>query len=278
MKNVLKITSGIILVIAAITFVVIRNSSDIYAKDNSIYDVILFWGQSNMVGDCGYFQEEKEKDPRYDNTNEESVLDFSKKSGIDKEILKNSEQMNYVRISGDVGTAYEYNYLNNNLIDLSTNPKQLGEKLKYDPITKTLKSTNNSDLSLMTSFGSNMIPQFCKTYYEKTGHKVIAVFAAKGGQKIQNFLPSTDENYADTENRMIYESMVEKYNKAIKYMNDNDLNIGNKLYVCYQGENNVTDEDTTKDYKTNYMKVHNQLKKDTGITKGAIVEVATPIG
>ena len=41
----------------------------------------------------------------------------------------------------------------------------IGEKLKYDVNTKTMLS-NQTPASLEKSYGTNMIPQFCKQYYE----------------------------------------------------------------------------------------------------------------
>lgn len=102
-----------------------------------IYDVILFWGQSNMVGFCGLSDTssvtygEKIKDKRYDYTNAESVATFSKKTGIDEEYIKNSEKMNYVRIKQVDNTIYEYKFLSNKLEEITEETKLYGEKLSY---------------------------------------------------------------------------------------------------------------------------------------------------
>lgn len=111
------------------------NIEDITEQD--VYDVILFWGQSNMVGFCGLSDTssvtygEKIKDSRYDYTNTESVETFSKKTGIDVEYIKNSEKMNYVRIEQADNTVYEYKYLNNTLEEITENTELYGEKLSY---------------------------------------------------------------------------------------------------------------------------------------------------
>ena len=52
----------------------------VFAKD--IYDIVLFWGQSNMVG-VGSRQGENEKDHRADD-----IESFSRKIGIDIDILE----------------------------------------------------------------------------------------------------------------------------------------------------------------------------------------------
>lgn len=110
-----------------------------------IYDVILFWGQSNMVGFCGLSDTssvtygEKIKDKRYDYTNAESVATFSKKTGIDEEYIKNSEKMNYVRIKQVDNTIYEYKFLSNKLEEITEDTKLYGEKLSYTS-SRSIKS------------------------------------------------------------------------------------------------------------------------------------------
>ena len=257
------------------------------STDEDIYDVILFWGQSNMVGYCGLYNtdalaqshssnNEAKPDPRYNYSNTSSVAAYSNKSGIDPIFLANSEKMNYVKIEQTPNTVYEYKYLDNKLNEITANTKTFGERLLYNSTTKKLQSAS-SPYSISYSFGTNMIPQFCKSYYEITGHKVVAVLAANSGEKIANFLPSTDSEYGDTNNQKIYEAMKEIYTSAINYMNSQNYHIDRKLWVCFQGENDVTIT-STSEYKRLFLKVHNYLKNDMNITKGAIVETSTEIG
>ena len=253
----------------------ISNSSN--SEDEEIYDVILFWGQSNMVGYCGTKDNEKQADTRYNSSDLNSIKSFSNKTGIDKEILANSVRMNYTKVKQESDTAYEYKYTTNSLEKLTEGTQALGEKLVYNSTTKKLEDAT-SKYSIQKSYGTNMIPQFSQTYYKKTGHKVVAVFAANGGEAIENFLPSTDAEYGDNNKQMIYESMVEKYKLAIKYMEKNGYKIGNKIWVCFQGESNVGKGTSTSEYKRLFLKVHNYLKQDVKITKGAIVESVYTIG
>ena len=243
-----------------------------YTSNEDVYDVILFWGQSNMVGSCGNRTYEKSADTRYTNTNSSSVKAYSKKSGIDETFLSNSVRMNYVKITQTPNTVYEYNYLQNSLNEINQNTEYLGEKLVYN--SGKLITPTDSKYSIQKSAGTNIIPQFAKTYYEKTGHKVIVVFAANGGEKISHFLPSTDSEYDDANNQMIYESMVIKYKAAIKYLNDNNYNIGRKIWVSFQGESDVSAKTTTSTYKSQFLKVHNYLKNDLKITQGAIIQTS----
>ena len=259
------------------------------ATNKDVYDVILFWGQSNMTGYCGKYDtdakaeekgsnNESKPDPRYTYSNSSSVSAYSTKSGIDKEFLSNSVQMNWVKISQTSNTVYDYKYTTNKLVELTADTKNLGEKLIYNSSSKKLEVPTGAPYSIEKSYGTNLIPQFCKTYYQKTGHKVVAVFAANGGEKLANFLPSTDSDYGDINNQMIYEAMAEKYKAAINYMNSKGYIVKNKLWVCFQGESDVTAGTSTSEYKRLFLKIHNKLKKDVNITKGAIIETSTTIG
>jgi len=246
--------------------------------EEDIYDVILFWGQSNMVGCANSNPEE-----RYNPLDENSIQGYSKDTGIDKDILAcNGKNRNEIKIVQQPKTVYEYLYGENTLREMHTNMVNMGERLYYQydgsgNLTSLGKEENASGLYAMNSSnGINMIPEFGEMWYKKTGHKMVAVFCAVGGQRIEQFLPRTDENYPTTEQRYIYEAIQTKWNAAIQYLNDNQYTIGNKLYVVFQGESNIYD---SKDaYKRNFLKIHNNMKKDLGITKGVIVETSYTIG
>ena len=250
----------------------------IYAASTDIYDVILFWGQSNMVGSCGKVEgETMGPDPRY---KEEgfSIDDFSTKSGIDQEFIQTDVNMNYVKIPLKDKTAYEYNYQKDKVTQITSDTSILGEYLHYNHGTKEIEAVTSGVISVKKSYGTNIIPSFCKAYYENTGHKVIVVFAANGDQKIANFLPTSDKDYGDADYKGLYEIMTQKYKAAINYLTKKECNIGNKFWVCFQGEADVKRSTTEKTYKSTFLKVHNYLKKDLGITKGAIIQSAYTIG
>ena len=247
------------------------------ASNNDKYDVILFWGQSNMVGYCGAKKNELLKDTRFDPSSQDSVKLFSQKTGIETDILSQCVQMNRVRIKQIKNSAYDYIYTTNSLQEITADTKKLGEKLRYNAKTKKLETPADSTFSIQRSCGTNMIPQFCKTYYEKTGHKVIAVLAANGGEKIASFLPSTDKDYGDAQKQLIYESMVEKFKAAVNYADKHGLKIGNRLWVAFQGEADVR-RTSASEYKRLFLKVKNHLKKDLKLEQGAIVETAHAIG
>ena len=249
----------------SVIILVIYSIKPVKADSNLIYDVVLFWGQSNMVGYAGIKEPEKQRDTRYDYTDNNSIKRFASETQISPMLLQNSTQMNYTKINQTSQTAYEYLYESNTLKELDSSTNIIGEKLKYDVNTKTMLS-NQTPASLEKSCGTNMIPQFCKQYYEKTGHGVIVIFAANGGEKIENFLPSDNPNYGDSkEDKHLYESMTLKYNSAIKYLENNNYNIGSKLYVVFQGETNtkvqneITDEEA-ENVKRKYIENYKTMK------------------
>lgn len=274
-----KIISTILLfIILSIWFNVLYIKNESFAATSDIYDVVLFWGQSNMVG-----QSKANKEDRYDPADDASVSAYSKETGIDKGILANNgSNRNEITISQKDGTVFEYLYSQNTLKEINTKTKELGESLYYQydnsgNLTKLGTEANTSNLLAMTkSSGMNLIPEFGKIWYEKTGHKMVAVFCAYGGQKIEQFLPKNDSDYPTTGQRYMYEAIKTKWNAAINYLNKNNYKIGNKLYVVCQGEANINDAKDT--YKKRFKKVHNNMKKDLGITKGAIVETSSIIG
>lgn len=280
MKKNRIISVSIILLIFLQIFFPICMSNAAETDEKEIYDVILFWGQSNMTGYCGSYEGERTKDTRYNYADASSVKAFSEQTGIDEEILSNSVKMNYVKVQQEPKTTYEYYYIGDKLQELSEETQYSGEQLKYNSSTKKLEATT-SPYSIQISDGTNVIPQFCQTYYneycKKTGHKVVAVLASNGGEEIENFLPSTDTEYGDSSNQLIYEAMLEKYTSAINCVEKNNGVVGNKLWVCFQGEANVRNT-STAEYKRLFLKVHNYIKRDFGITKGAIIETSHTIG
>lgn len=226
-------------------------------------DVALFWGQSNMVGKAGKYDNEKKADP-----NKKALTGI-----IDTEILNVYKAMNYVSVPVKAGTAFEYKINSKGggyIAQIDSSTKTLGQALTYDA-KKGLhvydKDGGDTYWSLAKSSGTNMIPQFCKTYYERTGRKLIVVLAAKGGEEIATFLPNQAEHN--------YEALVAKYKGAISLLEKNKVKIGNKFYVCFQGCADATAKLANKaSYMNKFKTVHNNIINNLGIKFGAIVEVA----
>ena len=221
-----------------------------------------------MVGYTGMYKYEQEtKDTR----------DISKY--IDSDIIKEYKTFNYVSVQVPENVAFDYkiNSKNEGTLEMITSKtKTLGEKSIY--INNKLRYSKKGDkyYSLLPSYGTNMIPQFAKTYYEETGNKMVSVMASNGGEPIRNFFPSTDSEYNDEQH--IYEAAKEKYLSAIEYLENNGYRVVNRFYVMYQGCSDATEE-LSKDnlYYDSYMKVHNYLKKDLGLSFGVIVETSWKI-
>lgn len=131
----------------------------------------------------------------------------------------------------------------------------------------------------------NMIPEFCRTYYEKTGHKVIAVTGAVGGVSIQTFLPQSDANHPTyTGVQYMYEAIKENFNGAVQLANRKGYKVGGKYWICCQGESDISDSSTSSftgnkvEYEQYFTQIKNNFKRDLGTTLGAIVETAHAIG
>ncbi len=301
----------------------------LYAVWSEKVDLVLFFGQSNMVGSVGDTGSVKEYrlEKKYTNENElknqkeqnlrmnERRKDNRNLSGlIDDDIISQYKAMNYVSVDVPSGVAYEYkiNSKNNGYLkEINSETKNLGEYLKYDPNTKKLnyKSFNytgttyykdkkiySSAISLKKSQGTNMIPEFAKIYNKETNHKMVAVLGAYGGRPISSFLPNSYERIKYTNNGKvkyknvhfyIYESLKTKYKAAEEYLLKNGYTIENKFYVVFQGcsdstknrskiyvDKNGNEVISKSAYYKKYMKVHNRLKKDLGVTFGALVETS----
>lgn len=246
------------------------------AESKEVVDVVLFWGQSNMVGYAGRSSAENVKDER--NGAFKDIL---------PEIKDNATTIGHVNVQLKPGSAYEYLYSTNSLKEITADTEKLGENLtasmKDGKLEIKERTTNTQTLSAQQSYGTNMIPQFCKTYNEKTGRKVIVVFVAKGGQEIANFLPreeliensssyKKDNTKADC---YIYETMKEKYLAAINYLNEQGYSVGRKLYVAFQGESDrayaTKDDNYATKYYNRFLSIHNHLKTDLKIDFGAVV-------
>ncbi len=243
-----------------------------------VYDVILFWGQSNMEGFINYYPKHSdytslERLQFLDET--ATISDLSKITHIDKDILEKEVALDYVAVKPEAGSAFEYIYHTNSLEEITENNSTLGENLSY----KTGNLVHNSYIklpngqykhSISQSYGTNMIPQFCKTYVEKTRHKVIVVFAANPGEKIEQFLPNNDS----IKPLYIYETILLKYQAAIDYLEQHNLKIGKRIWVSYQGESNNA---STEGYLSSLQNVTNNLSHDLGITNGVIVETGSSL-
>ena len=258
------------------------------------YDLVLFWGQSNMVGSVGKYDEEN---------NRKDTRDIS--SIIDYDIRKNYVKYAKVNVSVPKDAAYEYRLYDDDgkpserletIKDgsiLGENLAYYNDKLYYQYYTNYYNCTINGKenrencpnyhYSLQQSKGTNMIPEFAKTYYELTGRKIIVVFAAFDGSSISEFMPEhLGESTVNGEN-YTYEAMKMKWDMAVNYLSNNGYNIANKFYVVMQGEENANNRlnmlpmDLEDYYYKTYMKVHKNLRRKFGLSFGVLNETSRKI-
>jgi len=247
----------------------------------SVYDLILFWGQSNMVGSA------------IGTANPFSGVDAktaSELTGIDQDLIENT--VNATRVNNiDVpqGAAYEYKLTTDSFAPISGSTK-IGESGVnsagvYTGVVYNEKSgkfelsylhngklTDNQASS--SSCGNNMVNEFCSEWYAKTGHGVIAVFAAVGGAPIQKFVPNSDPMHMSGPlGAYMYEYIAAAVDGAMKKAKAENVPLANAYFVSFQGEGN----DLDANYKAEYKKVVSYLKK-MSITQGALVETSTAIG
>lgn len=269
--------------ILCIFFILFVFPNIVFAEED-IYDVILFWGQSNMVGFCG-------KNICSDGTKGEDSMDirleelgiekFSQLSGIDIEIVKRYKTMGYVNVPMEENSVYEYNYSTDSLINITDKTRQVGEdlyphiKTNGNVIFNTISVDDNDILSTARSYGTNMTAWFAKTYYEKTGHKVIIVMGAIGGQKIESFLPHGAKKTATTttNKNYLFEAMTTKYESAINYLESHNMKVGNKFDIVMQGESNIHGT-TSEEWEQTYIYIHNKLKEKFGMKFSVIVQTS----
>ena len=267
----------------------LANTKRIEQKD--VYDVILFFGQSNMAGNMTQGIE-----TRYQLDNQASVKEYSEKTGISEDLINQSWVSNYTVPKIDKETCYEYHVLDNSLYDLydltsngyTANGAEItvnkfnGELVYYDDTTNKFYSVWSTDLpdyinknsyTFSNAYGTNMVNEFAKVYYEKTGHKVVCVNAALGGQSLEHFVPNNSFVDANGTRINLYSAMSSKYLSAIEYLEKNNMKIGNRYFIMFQGEHEAgfNSNSVKNTYKENFRKIKNQLKSDLDIEKGAIV-------
>ena len=107
-------------------------------------------------------------------------------------------------------------------------------------------------------FGS-LLPDFCKMYKAVTGREVLAVHAAQGATRIDEWLPGTDR----------YAVALKKIRAAEKAAGE----IGHVFYVWLQGESDAIARVPRDTYLARLIEYKNALKRDAGIEKFGIIRV-----
>ena len=151
----------------------------VYAED--IYDVVLFWGQSNMRGASVTGTCEGKVDENLGKT-DASRTAFSTKTGIHPFIVSNYKSVDFVSVPFNKNTAFEYRWFDSeHLKVLTSDTKNVGETtyVKNNSGRLSYSGKGSGGRTFMESLGTNVSLWFSKTYYERTGHKVVVVMAAR---------------------------------------------------------------------------------------------------
>ena len=144
--------------------------------------------------------------------------------------------------------AWEYRIIENKLIELK---HPVGED--YFP---------EMGVAAACEGGGTLIPEFCRTYIQETGRKVVAIHAARGNTKVEEWLKGTKR----------YENMAKKIRAGI----DKAREIGEikgVYYVWLQGESDAINGTSLETYVERLTEYKNSLKKDFGIIKFGIIKV-----
>lgn len=244
----------------------------------AVYDLVLFFGQSNMVGNA------IGKDMPFTVT-EENIASLSEETGIDEDILAGTASASACAVNIQDGTAYEYQLVSDELVPVTgafltgeygtdkngsyvgTTYDRTAQKFVHCYITENGLSGN---LAASASLSTNMVSAFCARWYERTGHGVIVVFDAVGGTSIQDFLPSSQD---DEQSACISACIDTQVKDALEAALRANLPVSGAYYVCCQGE---SDLDNTS-YVSSFREVTDRLYA-MGFQKGAIAQTSYEIG
>ena len=249
------------------------NSKVEAATTKDVYDVILFYGQSNMVGSAFSTPETRHVGRE---------VQFGGETNTDLSIIKKIRNCSSIDLDLPSGIAYEYLYYKENSFNERNEIREIKQKSNGKWTTGEYLKWNGTGINKVSdadafagvqnadthkSDGTNMIPQFCKTYNQLTGHKVLAVVCAKGSQPISEC----------TSNGNIGKVMNEKYKAAVQYAQArSDWKVENYFAVAIQGEMDVElvriNQQTVEGYKQSYADIKAMLCDVRGISKIAIVE------
>lgn len=145
-----------------------------------------------------------------------------------------------------VENAFEYRYLTDELIALK------------HPVGETIEG----DLLLEADGGGTLVPDFCRTYVQQTGHRVVAIHAARGDTQLSQWLKGTDR----------YECARKKILRGIEQAKTLGP-IGRFCYIWLQGESDAIYRTPEQEYCNMLIRYKNDLKQDLGIEKFGIIEI-----
>lgn len=253
------------------------------AAASKVYDILLFWGQSNMLGCAAGTQS-----PFFGETD---LAALSLASGIDEDILEATVSARLSNIAVPEKSVYEYNLLTDSLEELhtgdligitGTDAYGAYAGITWDETAQAFRGFHEEladKPAAKASASTNMIPAFCAAWKQLTGHDVIVLFAAVGGVGVQAFLPMNHADYlppvADStvQYSHIFEYIDASYLGAKNLAARSGYQIGGSYWVSCQGEGDIGN----LSYETYYREVTSCLDA-LGFAEGALVETSSTIG
>ena len=149
-----------------------------------------------------------------------------------------------------VDGALEYRYLTDTLVPLA---HPVGEDILFGEQSLLLGAHNGC---------GSLVPAFCKEYTKGSGKKVVAIHAARGATKIEEWLPNTER----------YRVLVNKINKGVEKANEMER-VENIRFVWLQGCSDAIAHTSLEVYKNAFSELKTALKKDTGISAFGLIRV-----
>ncbi len=188
------------------------------------------------------------------------IIIFSGQSNMQGE----SEKLTSTSI---IENAYEYRYLTDTAKPLC-NP--VGEDItykgtagcRYTESTETVAWLNTHVLGSACFGHTNLVPSFCNTYCRMTGHRVLAVHAARGSSAIEKWMPGMPQ----------YQMLIQKSKAAIRYAQEQD-SIEHIFFVWFQGESDAKLGHSKEYYKKSILTLKDALMDELGIHCFGIIRV-----
>ena len=110
--------------------------------------------------------------------------------------------------------------------------------------------------------GGSLMPSACRTYIRETGRPVVAIHVARGGTRIDEWMPDTQR----------YALGMEKIQAGLRKVREQYI-VRHVYYVWLQGESDAINRTTSAEYKERLTVYKEALKRDAGIEMFGIIQV-----
>ena len=139
--------------------------------------------------------------------------------------------------------------------------RQIGDALLplAHPVGETIANATDCFFAQSSEKGGSLVPAFCRTYVEKTGRQAVAVSVARGATTITEWLHGTTR----------YVRMLGKIAGAKEKIGRAE----HIYFIWLQGESDAVFGVKEDEYFQKLLDFKNDLKRDVGIDKFAIIKV-----